>query len=66
MITFNGTTKKYLRVSALGLGFVSLLFLVGCPEVQNSRREWPISDEVFTTAEEQILPIGLSIIYAED
>ena len=46
------------RFGAISLIFAVLLTLqlTGCPR----SAEWPIAKEVFTTAEQQILPIGLS------
>jgi metallophosphoesterase (TIGR03768 family) len=57
MIKIDGITRKCLRVTALSFGFACLLLLAGCPSSQG----WPIAKEVFTTAEQQILPIGLPI-----
>jgi metallophosphoesterase (TIGR03768 family) len=52
--------KKFCLVFLMGILIFSLS---GCSSSGSGDRvaEWPIADEVFTTAEQQILPIGLSV-----
>ncbi len=59
MNKFNGTARKHLCAAALSFGFACLLLFAGCPDARNITQEWPISKTVYTTAEQQILPIGL-------
>ncbi len=59
MIKIDEIARKCLCATTLSLYLGCLLLLVGCPEDQNKEPGWPIAKEVFTTAEQQILPVGL-------
>ena len=59
MNKINGTTRKLLCAAAPSFGFACLLLFAGCPDARNIVQEWPIAKRVYTTAEQQILPIGL-------
>jgi metallophosphoesterase (TIGR03768 family) len=57
VIITNAIKKKFLHATTVCLG--SLLLLTGCPESQCKDPGWPIAKEVYTTAQQQVLPIGL-------
>jgi hypothetical protein len=51
--------RTCLFATVLSLGAACMLLLAGCPEGPHAEPGWPIAKEVYTTAEQQILPIGL-------
>jgi len=52
--------KKFCFTSLIGLLIFSLSGCTGSDSTSPAVTAWPISDEVFTTAQQQILPVGLS------
>ena len=52
--------KKFCLTSLIGLIIFSLSGCTGSDSTSPAVTAWPISDEVFTTAQQQILPVGLS------
>jgi metallophosphoesterase (TIGR03768 family) len=56
------TRREFMKYSAGAAAFVSLGFLTACGNSGSGSPvlEWPIADEVYTTAELQILPVALS------
>jgi len=59
MIRTDEMLKRGLCTATLCLGLACLFLLAGCPDQHHKAPGWPIAKEVYTTAEEQVLPVAL-------
>ncbi len=54
------TRREFMKLSAGAAAWISLgSFGYGCGGNGGGTLEWPIADQVFTTAQQQIMPVGL-------